>query len=474
MTKLFYTITFLALLFQAANAQNETAEAILYQSDTVKKELQELFVELSIKHPGFYRYNDKSAFDLKIDSVLNTINSPMTEFQIYRKIKPIIAQIGCLHTNIWLSDKTEKQLNSEANCLPLALNYSHGKAYITKNYSADSTIILGKEIFSINGRTIDSIYEELLRNIPMDGYNTTGKLALLEHSFPLWYRSIIDNTTSFEIEVRQGYNQKKSYTLKGIQSDQLPTYKDLMTKKLSLLIDGDVATITIPSFANSYHKANDQNFKKEIKDYFKQIKQKGITHLIVDLRGNTGGSDSNAAFFTSYFFGASFRYWDRIEAKEPIAKDIKGMKRLFYGKFAKKGDTWQHKKAAWFTREFDFYKPQKAAKNNFKGKTFVMIDGLCMSSCSDVAAILDFNDKATFMGTETGGGYQGNTSGLIPEEQLSFGVTISVPLLSYYNAVDTANFGRGTMPDKEFSLSIEDVLKKDDLILKKAKALIIK
>jgi len=41
-----------------------------------------------------------------------------------------------------------------------------------------------------------------------------------------------------------------------------------------------------------------------------------------------------------------------------------------------------------------------------------------MSSCADVVAILSYNKKALFIGDETGGGYQGNNSGMTPETKV--------------------------------------------------------
>lgn len=72
-----------------------------------------------------------------------------------------------------------------------------------------------------------------------------------------------------------------------------------------------------------------------------------------------------------------------------------------------------------------------------------------MSSCADVAAVLSHNKKAFFAGEETGGGYQGNNSGLMPKTTLApTRLQLTVPLQAYYNAVNpTINTGRGTMPD---------------------------
>ncbi|MEZ4888226.1 MAG: hypothetical protein R3E32_26085 [Chitinophagales bacterium] len=79
------------------------------------------------------------------------------------------------------------------------------------------------------------------------------------------------------------------------------------------------------------------------------------------------------------------------------------------------------------------------------------------------------------MGEETGGGYQGNTSGLIPEEELSSGIVVAISLLKYVNVVDQkAHFGHGTIPAYPIVPSINIILNKKDLVLKKLHELIEK
>jgi C-terminal processing protease CtpA/Prc len=198
---------------------------------------------------------------------------------------------------------------------------------------------------------------------------------------------------------------------------------------------------------------------------FLELASKNIRNLIIDLRDNTGGSDPFAAYFTSYFFDKPFRYWDRIEVTEAIAKEIKGPAiKLFYYKPVRKDSSWLWLKGK-HVDDFDFYEVQKPAINNFKGRTYILINGFCTSSCADVAAVLSYNKKALFIGQETGGGYQGNNSGMIPETKVDpFGFKLTVPLQKFYNYVDTSkNIGRGTMPDHPLSMTIEDILKGDDM-----------
>ena len=112
------------------------------------------------------------------------------------------------------------------------------------------------------------------------------------------------------------------------------------------------------------------------------------------------------------------------------------------------------------TDEFDFYMEQQPASTPFKGRTFILINGFCMSSCADVVAVLSYNEKAILIGEETGGAYEGNNSGMMPDTHIDpFHFTLTVPLQKYFNAVDLSNHdGRGVMPDYPVSPDLQEIL----------------
>ena len=139
------------------------------------------------------------------------------------------------------------------------------------------------------------------------------------------------------------------------------------------------------------------------------------------------------------------------------------MYKLFYRKPLKKDSTY-HWQTTWFTNEFDYYKMQKPAKFPFEGRVFLLTNGLCLSSCADVVAILAHNRKVKVVGQESGGGYQGNTSGIMPKTKIPTGLEITVPLLKYTNAVDPmVNIGRGTIPDYLVIPTLDDWIEKKDI-----------
>lgn len=100
---------------------------------------------------------------------------------------------------------------------------------------------------------------------------------------------------------------------------------------------------------------------------------------------------------------------------------------------------------------------------NFKGNTYLLTNGLCLSSCADFTAVISYNRKALVIGQETGGGYQGNTSGILSKATIPTGLIITIPLQKYTNAVDPdKNIGRGTQPDHEIVTAFENWINKQD------------
>ena len=480
MTKSIFLIFVTLIFVQISLAQKHVSKYAFekFPADTVLKIIDDVAKELSAKHPGFYRYNSKEEFDHFIDSIKNTVKDSLTEMEAYLKLKPIISKIDCIHTGLSLPQEYKDYLNENPNLFPFQLFCLGSKSFVVKNHSNCESILAGDEIVSINGQRMERIIPKLFQLIPSDGYNLTRKYRALFYQFPGWYRSI-DLTESFRVVARH-HNIESTYQIAGKKFKDIAEegflVEPVRAKQLEFRIENNIGYLSIHSFARTEINRCNQNFRNFMVQTFSQLKELNIKNLVVDLRDNTGGSDPYAAYFTSYFFDKPFRYWDRIEVTQAVANEIKGAAlKLYYRKPVLRDSIWLWQSAR-HSDEFDFYKEQKPASNNFKGKVYILINGFCMSSCADVIAILSYNKKATLIGQETGGCYQGNNSGMIPDTQVKpFDFTLSVPLQKYVNYVDrSVNIGRGTMPDYAVNWTIDDILKGDDLELDLANKLIVR
>jgi hypothetical protein len=436
-----------------------------YHQDSLKYWTGLLMHELSIKHPGFYRYTTPENYKRAIDSTLQTLTDSINTIDYYRKLKPLIALVRCVHTGITLSEDHMKYLEGSATFLPLEVFIDSEKnILVAKCHGRQCGIPQGSQIISINGRSAKDILNVLLQSIPADGYIQSEKILVLNHKFAFWYQTIIEADTAYDVTcVING--KLTDYHLTAVSREVFPM--DISLEKnykeaLAVEFDKDLATLTIHTFAKRRIKEGGQNFNKFVKHVFKELNDRGVHNLIIDLRYNTGGTDGNAARLASFFFEKPFAYWKSIEVTDAVARDIKGFYKLFFKKPVREGSInyWQK---TWLTTEFDYYEEQLPAKNNFKGNVYILTNGLCMSSCGDFTAILSHNNRCLVFGQETGGTYQGNNSGMIPTVIVPPGLILSVPLMKYTNAVEAhKNIGRGTIPDHGIPLKYTDWISDGD------------
>jgi C-terminal processing protease CtpA/Prc len=204
----------------------------------------------------------------------------------------------------------------------------------------------------------------------------------------------------------------------------------------------NVAVLTIATFNDELLKVAKLNFSSFLDSAFSSIKQKGISKLIVDLRGNGGGADAYGASLYSFLTPKPFQYYKQlitVQRKLTVA-DHPGLGL------------------------------QQPGNNTFDGKVFVLINGMSFSATTEFCAVAKSNRRAVFIGEETGGTYVGNTSGKFVERLLpNTQIKISVPTIQYVMAVKNEKLkNRGIIPDHIVMPTINDVLGNKDVQLEYA------
>jgi C-terminal processing protease CtpA/Prc len=112
---------------------------------------------------------------------------------------------------------------------------------------------------------------------------------------------------------------------------------------------------------------------------------------------------------------------------------------------------------------FKGYKPLNPHKNNFKGKIYVLINGFSFSASSLLSANLKAINRATFIGEETGGGFNQCVAGILPEIQLkNTKLTLRFGLYKMIPNAKQEMYGRGVFPDVEILPSITDKINNVD------------
>jgi C-terminal processing protease CtpA/Prc len=345
----------------------------------------------------------------------------------------------------------------------------------------DSTIRPGMEFLQINGRPVAEIVRVLLPKVSRDGFIETGRRKRIARTFPSLLWLYVDQKDTYTVTARDIAGRTITSTIPGIFERDRSTIVNPVNATMSanvarldgpaenvvleFLEYGGVARIRIRSFGG-------QGFLSTLDSSFAEVRANGTKSLILDLRGNGGGVDEYGAALVSHFVAKPFHYFDYIHLTTIGPSFATWPARTFE---AMREGTQPH--AGGGFRVTPKLHPgvaeQQPARSPFLGKLVVLIDGGSFSTTADVAAQLRSLGRATFVGEETAGAYEGNTSGLnaliiLPNSRLR----LKVMMYGYWNAVKPpAARGRGTLPDYVVTRSVSDILRGRDPQLERAIAL---
>jgi hypothetical protein len=449
-----FLVLFLCAAFSVNAQYLDQMSKQLYPPADLKKDIDLVQTTLEKDHPNLYLYIPKKALDYKFDSLRKTIDKPITPIALYIKLQRVISSIGDGHLTVEI-DYSKFTPQDIAFLKKPSLQhpiyqfgyYVNGKRlFIMRNLSADSTIVKGTEILSINGVPAASLIETLNNYITSDGYNTTYKRHLMNNGvFAERYRFLFPEKDPLNISL-QSSGKLRKIKLEPRQErgyDSIGGTKPPTTEYRRLTPDSSIAYLKLRSF---YNEPNFPGYE----GIFHDIERRKLKTLIIDLRGNMGGELIWAARIYSHLLDMP-RYFYRLP------DEIKQQKKLYDNPKIRK---WVN------SVPMSGYQMIQPYSFTFKGKVYVLIDGGSFSSSSLLTANLKNLKNLTLVGEETGGSKNIFTAGVhksvtLPNSQLllKYG---DIP--AYFGDISKID-GRGVMPDVPITYQIEDVLAGKDLEL---------
>jgi hypothetical protein len=294
-----------------------------------------------------------------------------------------------------------------------------------------------------DGATINGKYQDL--NQFFSGFYATFIGALTVHK--VTYR-VKDSTITVQLPAVP-YEAIKRYNEQHKPASQLP-------HRVTFSNDGQTAVMTIERF---WSGENEQKFKTFLAEAFHEIRMKHINNLILDLRNNEGGEERYGVWLYEYLAQKPFRYYDHISVRQKKAYSFPAWTPKLYQKLrwlvvSKRGDGYV------FTKQKGL-KIQKPQRDAYTGKLYVLINGSSFSVTTEFAARLHADKRATFIGQETGGAYEGNSSGIFTITQLpNSKIDLGIPMFGFHMANLPVNLqtGQGIRPDHVVIPTIDDLL----------------
>jgi hypothetical protein len=425
---------------------------------------------LEQRYPSLYRYNNKKAITALFDSCYTSIQPATTPLQFYTMIKYLLGAIKDGHLYAGSPAAMRKYMNEQETFFPVKLHFINNKAYILQ--AVNSSLQPGTEIVSINEQPINLIKKELFKYIVSDGNIESKKYYVLNGFFHIYYFLVYGPQTRFNITYKST-QELKNITLAAGSQKKIADNNSLAVpeKLLQFSVTNNIGLLTIKTFDSADLEQAHENFRSFLEQSFNEMKQQKINRLIIDLRGNGGGRDLYGSLLYSYLTSRPFLYYKNLVA---------ATKNLPYNLFKSSGSSYNNLNPNlldsiaphYFTLKKQAHNNlqlQQPAANHFNGKVFILINGLCFSTTAEFCSVAKSNSIATFIGEETGGGYNGNTSPQTDTVLPHTGILISYGNIEYHMAVRSSNYrNRGILPDYSIKPAIHDIMQKRDVQLQYA------
>lgn len=389
-------------------------------------------------HAGLYRYKTEAEMNEIFERNSKKLDHAISETDFFAIVSNTISSIEDGHTECFLPQDMIKSIIANVKVFPIQPKYIGDKAYVpcdTKEFPA------GTEIVEIDGKPVNDIKKELFKLLSSDGSIETEKYVKINDGhdpFSYLYYVVYGEKADFKITYKTAAGQLAEKTLVADYFPKMECSPVRATINQYLSLDyrpGGVAVLTLKTFADEYLERTKENFANFLAASFKELKDKKITKLIVDLRENGGGEDTNGLLLYRYLADKPFQYYASLNSTKRVITD--------------------HPNLAM----------QEPENNNFTGKTEFLIGGKSFSGAAEFSSIARTNSRGIFIGEETGGGYYGNTSGskialVLPNTK----IRVNIPLTKYVMAVKKVKYkDRGIIPDYVVVPTIDDYIHQKDV-----------
>lgn len=431
-----------------------------FSKTQVLEDLQTLATGIQTHNPGLSIYAPD--FEEKAAQLMARVSAESYSFLEHYQL---LSELGALskegHFSLSKKEVLQKLRAQDYAFLPLQLKVLGERIYVMRSYSNQQVLTGGEELLQINGRSAKEILDQIYKHLAADADILTYKAHKTSISFSWFYYVYVEQAATFQLTYLTTEGEEKMITLKALNraeqlanlkqyhSDLVAAAKNKREKSLddfyTLDIKNQQAHLTLKSFdfrlVNQF-KLKSKTFYKSI---FTEIKSQNVEDLIVDLRGNTGGRTEFARDIVPFILKSKSN--DRY-IRQGISKSGK-----------KRRD-----------------KMPKSSALAFKGKIYVLVDGLTFSAGGSLARYLKEYGEATVVGEEGGARYEGFVAGSAEYVNLPhIGIVAKVPRYHTQYPVSEQQItkNRGILPDISLQASIANLLDKKDVLLEELTTVII-
>ncbi len=473
----------------------------LLQPDELMKDFELIKTMVLEVHPGTYRYNDEASIQEEIMLLEEKFQQPITHGEAYLAMSKLTAAIQCDHTKVGFNNQN-KVINSvihgQPDKLPFTFRWFGERMLVEYDATLGNIVGEGTEVLSINGVSVADIQRKMFPYIAADGSTDQNRIYKMQvegfdfryNAFDVFYPLLFPfKNKNLELEIiKAGTSQKEQVIVIALTREEraknlerkYPEFPKSRDDMWSFeLLENHTALLTINSFGAFGWKAMSMDWKAFLEEKFSVFEEKGIEHLIIDIRRNNGGADEMAKELFSYldikkditlkpFREGRTRYLKFPETLKPFVQSWGENPWYFDLETKEQNDIYYV-----FPDDMSEDRFLKRDKNMFNGEVYLLTSSANTSLAFYTALNFRRQQLGMIIGQETGGNMRDINGGQILFLRLpNSGIEIDFPVMGGFAFGDQPN--NGVKPDVETSETIEAFINGSDIEMEKALNMISK
>ncbi|MEY4702256.1 MAG: hypothetical protein RIR96_153 [Bacteroidota bacterium] len=459
-----------------------------YDSTSLKKDYDVFRNIIERKHPSLYWYVSKPYMDSVFDTYRNNITDSLTDQEfLWHILSPVAHEVRCGHTTVRKSKIRERwEKKAKLSMFPLSLKLWNDTLAVVRALSNSDTLLKrGFIIKSIDGVSDTEMIRTMKQSLSLDGYADNVNTVRISNNFPLLHRYIFGLRKKYQVEYLDLNGERKTDSVAcydpmkkdSLSKKRLKTQKTQVAKskgrnekhrKFSVDSTGTYAILSVNTFSNG-------QLRRFFRKSFKEIEERKIEHVVIDIRSNGGGKVSLSTLLTKYVSRVPFKVADSVYSTSRTLRPF-----------------WRHTQYAILNEAFFYmlsyrkkgmrhhisrlenktYKPKE--KHHYSGNLYILTHGPTFSASTLFCNVLKGQEKVKLIGEESGGGWYGNSGIIIPDFILpNTKLRLRMPLFRVVQSKHAPDrFGKGVPPDVQVGYSMDALLKGRDLKMEKVIELI--
>ncbi len=458
-------------------------------AELLKLDFDELIYTLESAHPDLFAFADKDRWYDAVDETINALSKGDTYAGFARRISRLLGMLRDSHTVLEFSSLTEYQLAHNQPILPLRVFSDPGGLYVREDLTGK--LSPGTRIVSINGIPADTVYAHLLDFSCAEGDSPVGTARVADAIFYQVAGLVIPVKRINEfVVIRPDSSMADTVAYKALNTAEFDVVQDLIqshpansvNKDFHLDIDrvNGLGVLRIGSFA----PPNNKKFSHFLERSFTMLNRENIPNIVIDLRGNTGGSSGNVEELTAYLIEDGYNTPSNIIARQSdLARSRYNRFLMFFTRVAMRvvyrgNEDVQGYMDVMALKDGEqdtvyFSKPLvKNKKLIFRGKKFLLINGLTASAGVDMTHAFKKHRIGTVVGEPCLGPMTGTFGNPAHYTLLETGIGLYISTIRYNYDNHFLYERQSITPDIWVVETPEDLRSGRDAALEKVKTLL--